>query len=115
MSKYKLLKNDFITRDGVKLYRIQALKDFNYVKAGDIGGYVESESNLSQHGNCWVYNYAIVRDNAYICDNARIYDDTRITDKARISGKSCISGDMYIGGYARITDWEEKNKKRNIK
>lgn len=30
------------------LYQIRALKDFGEVKAGDLGGYIEKESNLSQ-------------------------------------------------------------------
>jgi conserved hypothetical protein len=34
------------------LYRVQALKDFGDVKAGDKGGWVESEENLSHHGDC---------------------------------------------------------------
>lgn len=40
------------------LYRIRALTDFSDVKAGDIGGWVESVTNLSQHGNSWVYDDA---------------------------------------------------------
>lgn len=46
------------------LYRIQALKKFAIVKAGDKGGFIEKESNLSQDGNCWIY------------DNAKVYGDT---------------------------------------
>jgi len=33
---------------GIIVYRIQALKNFNNVKKGDIGGYVEGYRNLSQ-------------------------------------------------------------------
>lgn len=60
MKKYKILKDQYIEVIGKKLYRIQALKDFNGVKAGDVGGYIENESNLSQSGNAWVYGDAQV-------------------------------------------------------
>ena len=30
------------------------------VKEGDIGGYIESEDNLSQAGTCWIYDEAKV-------------------------------------------------------
>ena len=40
------------------VYRIRALKDFGDVKAGDLGGYVNSEENLSHEGNCWIYDDA---------------------------------------------------------
>jgi hypothetical protein len=53
--KYKLT-DEKLSWYGRKLYRIQALKDFGYVKAGDFGGWVESESNLSQEGDCWIYD-----------------------------------------------------------
>lgn len=36
------------------LYSIRALRDFGDVKAGDFGGWIESEDNLSQAGDCWV-------------------------------------------------------------
>ena len=33
------------------LYRIKALKSFDEVAKGDIGGYIESEKNLSMYGD----------------------------------------------------------------
>ena len=45
---------------GRKLFRIKALISFGNVTAGDLGGYVEKEENLSQDGNCWVHCNAIV-------------------------------------------------------
>ena len=68
MNKYKILKDQYIEVIGKKLYRIQAIKDFKGVKSGDIGGYTEKESNLSQSGNAWVYDNARVSGNALVCD-----------------------------------------------
>lgn len=44
------------THDGKKVFRVQALKDFNDVKKGDLGGYIESEANISfkPGDNSWV-------------------------------------------------------------
>ena len=52
------IKNDA----GRMLHRIRALTNFGTVKAGDLGGWIEKEENLSQDGNCWVYGDAIVYD-----------------------------------------------------
>lgn len=51
--KYKLTE-ETMCFDGVTLHRIQALKDFGNVDAGELGGWVESEKNLSQSGDCWI-------------------------------------------------------------
>lgn len=61
--KYKILNNNILQKDATKLYRIQALKSFSDVKEGDIGGFVQGENNLSQFGNCWIYDYAEVSSN----------------------------------------------------
>ena len=38
---------------GRTLHRIRAVRDFGDVKAGDLGGWIETESNLSNDGNAW--------------------------------------------------------------
>ena len=75
MKKYKLTDE---TTDvlGITLHRVKALKDFDDVKKGELGGYVKSERNLSQAGNCWVYGNAKVYDNAKVCGDAMICSDT---------------------------------------
>ncbi|WP_412057954.1 hypothetical protein [Bartonella sp. DGB2] len=77
--KYRLLRDESITKNGHTLYRIQAMRDFANVKAGDLGGFVESEDNLSHEGDCWVGGNARVGGNAHI-DGDRVIDgDTVIT------------------------------------
>lgn len=90
--KFKLLKFTEIQKNCRTIYRIQALKDFSDVRKGDLGGWVESEDNLSQEGNCWIY------DNACVCDNAKVRDNACVRDNAKVYGKS------LIGGYANIID-----------
>ena len=73
MKKFELT-TDSIKRNGVTLYRIKSLIDFEDVKAGDLGGYVEKEENLSQYGDAWAFDDAQVSGNALVCDNAQVRD-----------------------------------------
>lgn len=73
MKKYELLKDDTKSLLGRTLYRIKALRDFGNVKEGDLGGYIESENNLSHFGNAWVFGNAMVYDNAEVSGNAWVY------------------------------------------
>lgn len=91
--KYKLIKSDI-----KGLYRVKAVRDFGNVKKGDIGGYVQSEDNLSHEGYCWVHGNAIIHD------NARIYGNAQISDCAVIDGNVRIYGDSEIWDYAIIRD-----------
>ena len=70
MKKYELLVDDTITFFGVQLFRIKALISFSGVEKGEVGGYVASESNLSQYGDAWVYGDARVYGNAEVYGNA---------------------------------------------
>ena len=83
-TKFEFVKDDTVTIAGVTLTRIRALRDIPEanVKAGDLGGYVEKEENLSSNGSCWVFGEA------------------QVSGEARIS-PICISGFRWI---VTITD-----------
>ncbi len=66
MQKKFALTNETRVFNNQTLYRIKALRDFADVKAGDLGGFIANESNLSHDGNCWVYDNALVLNPAYI-------------------------------------------------
>ena len=66
------------------LHQIVALKDFADVKAGDLGGWIESEENLSHDGDCWVYDNAIVYMGAKIYDNAKVRDNAVVYADANV-------------------------------
>ena len=61
MKKYKLTEETKVI-NGHTLHRIEALKDFGTVKKGELGGWIETEDNLSQYCNCWVDDEAMVYD-----------------------------------------------------
>ena len=69
MKKFKLTSEFIVDISGVKLFRIKALIEFGNVKAGDLGGYIEKEENLSHMGDAWV------SDDARISGNARVSGD----------------------------------------
>ena len=95
--KYELIESDI-----KGLYRVKALKDFGYVKKGDIGGYVENPNNLSHEGYCWIYDNAKIYSNARIYGNSEVSDYVVIQDNARIYGNSQISDCAVVQGSARI-------------
>ena len=128
MEKKYRLTDETIEFNGVKLYRIEALKNFGCVKKGDKGGFVQSEKNLSQLENCWifddskaignsyVYQNAVLLRNSIICDNAFatgfswifghsiVCEKATITHNARIYFNSVICGNSYVSGNAMLTE-----------
>ena len=88
--KYELVVDDTITFWGWKLFRIKALISFGSVDAGDLGGYIHTEDNLSQEGNAWV------SDDAKVYGNAWVYGNARVSGDARVSGNVEVSGDVIV-------------------
>ena len=78
--KYELVVDDTITLWGWKLFRIKALIRFGSVDAGDLGGYVCTEDNLSQEGDAWVSGNAKVWGDAKVWGNAEVSGDAKVSD-----------------------------------
>lgn len=113
--KYEILYDQFIEIEGdIRVYPVRALKDFLDVKKGDLGGYIENESNLSHNGNCWVRHQAIVYNKSYVFGDAQVCGRSRIFDHAQISGKAIIMGDSCVYGYTRISGEAEISGSCNI-
>ena len=96
MEKYRFTDEKIIV--GCRtLYRIQALRDFGNVKEGDIGGYIESEKNLSQDGNAWVsgdarvYGDADIKTTGDICSMSGFGSEYRTTTAFRTK-----NGDVHV-------------------
>jgi acyl-[acyl carrier protein]--UDP-N-acetylglucosamine O-acyltransferase len=88
----------------VTLYRIQALKDFGAVKAGNLGGWVANQYNLSQEGDCWVGENARVSGDAWVGDNARVGENAWVSGDAWVRGNAQVSGDARVRGNAVVND-----------
>ena len=106
--KYELTDTIRIV-EGVKLHQIRALRDCGNVKTGDLGGFIEKESNLSHFGDSWisgnaqVYGDAQVFDHAKVTDNAKISGHAHVYDRASVSGNAQVYGNATIAGYAQIS------------
>ena len=88
---------------GKKLFRIKALIDFGDVKAGEMGGYVEKEGNLSHCGNAWVYGDALVCGDALVYGNALVYGDARVSGNAWVHGDADYATAKGFGSEYRTT------------
>ena len=102
MGKKFELTTDTKIHFGRKLFRIKALVSFRNVQVGDLGGYVESEKNLSQSGDAWVYGDAEVYGNAWVCGNAWVYDNARVYGDAEVYGNARVYGDAEVYGNAEV-------------
>ena len=100
MQKKYELTTDSVVHFGRRLFRIKALVSFGNVSAGDIGGYIEKEENLSQSDNAWVYDNARVSITP-ICVTGLGYNVT-ITDD-----HICIGCEFHS-----ITDWASFDDRR---
>lgn len=133
--KKYILTDETITFDGHTLYRIKAIRPFGDIKKDDLGGFIESENNLDQHGEAWVYkngrvyeearvsDYAIVGNmvkadwmiddctvvngSARIIDNSRVLDGAKVSGFARIDGHAKIYEHASVAGTALIDDYAE--------
>ena len=91
--KYTLIKSDTVTTWGGRtLYRIKAKRAIDRigVAAGDLGGYVESEKNLSHDGSAWVSG------------EARVSGETQVYGSARVYGEAQVYGSAWVYGEARV-------------
>ena len=99
MKKFELTSEFNLNFFGRKFFRIKALVNIERygVKAGDLGGWVEKEDNLSQSGNAWVSS------NAKVSGDAVVYGDAVVSGNAEVSGGAKVSGDAWVSGDAKVS------------
>jgi hypothetical protein len=97
MKKYELTEETILV-NGRTLYRIRRLCD------GLLGGYIESESNLSQEGSCFVYDQAKVSGSALVSGEARLSDSAEVCGEAWVSGSARVYDSAWVSGSARVYD-----------
>ncbi|EIC4674450.1 hypothetical protein K9508_004111, partial [Salmonella enterica subsp. enterica serovar Infantis] len=73
-------------KKSVLLRQVIAVTDFNDVKAGTSGGWVDADNVLSQQGDCWIYD-----------ENAMAFAGTEITGNARITQPCTLYNNVRIG------------------
>lgn len=104
--KYEFTDEKVTLPSGKVMYRIRAIRDIPAanVKAGDLGGFIQKQRNLSQSGDCWVdyTSYAIHRSR--VTDNAQICCHSGVRNGAQIGGNSTIRNNLIISGESYVHD-----------
>lgn len=122
MPKHFEFTDETTTYNGVTLHRIRATKDLPRfgVMAGDLGGFLEHDSNLTGKawvadnakvfGNAIVSESAFLGDNSVVCDSAWVSGNARVLDNAYVSGKVWVSDNARVTKNARVTSHVVINK-----
>ena len=75
----------------IKVYKGRTLKQIRRLSDGKLGGWIESEDNLSHLGDSWVDV------------NARVYGNAKVCDDAKVCGYAKGCGDAWSGSETRYT------------
>lgn len=100
-----ILTDETIIVNGHTLHRIKAARDFGTVVAGQLGGFIEKEENLSHEGNAWVGGDACVYENAYVCGDTYVCDNAKVFGCAKICNNAEVYGEAHIYGHACVFDY----------
>ncbi len=104
--KYELVTTDTRMVRGATLNRIRRKSD------GLLGGYVETEANLSQSGTCWLHDQSTAQGNASTAQgNARVSENAQVRGEvygdAIVSGNATVQGSVFdqasVSGNAKLT------------
>ena len=131
--KYELTNETILFGGCMVVARIRALRHIRLhngteIQPGQLGGYVHSMYNLSQEGNCWIADDAVVaekarvqddaivagnclmtgqaraQDCAIVRDNARLWHNAVVCDNATVIGNAMVSGSSKICGATMLKD-----------
>lgn len=99
-TKYRLTEEstEITTGSGlVKLYRIEALRAFGDVEEGEVGGWVEDESNLSfeEGDTSWIYDESKVYGQSVVLRNSKVWGNSDVSGNSKVSGSSVLSQYSY--------------------
>lgn len=126
MKRYFEFTDETIVVYGVTVYRIRATEDIDEhnVKKGDLGGFVQRKLNI--RGRAWVFDNAVVMENAYVTDNAAVrgnayvsgnavvrehavvcehavvFDEARVNEYAMVAGNAKVKGNAQLFGHAVV-------------
>jgi carbonic anhydrase/acetyltransferase-like protein (isoleucine patch superfamily) len=87
------------------LHNIRALITIpGVVNAGELGGWIATEDNLSHEGKCWVADNAKVYGDAKIAGNALIADRAEVSGNAQVFGDAQVHDEALVSGNAQVYD-----------
>lgn len=105
MSNQKYEITDIVHEKYPFLHRIRALRDIgDKVRAGDLGGFVEHEDNLSfkPGDDAWIFGDAIAAGCACVDQGARLFGKATVCDHTYVSQGAEMSGEARAEDFAYI-------------
>lgn len=93
------------------MFRIMALRDidnfYRPIKKGEYGGLISSSANLSQSGECWIFDNSIVSQNATVQDNAAVAGNSEVLGNSVICEHAFVKDSIiynraFIGGGSKV-------------
>ena len=85
-----------------RLHGSVVLRQICRISDGEIGGWIESEANLSHEGDCWVSSNAQIYGDCWVSSNAQIYGDAKVFGDAEVFGNAHVFGDAHVYGNAHV-------------
>lgn len=101
--KYRFTGETMIFQ-GHTLQRIQYVEGIGFVRKGEVGGWIESESNLSHEGMCLVLDKAKVFGNAKVMEDAFIVGESIVKDNAQVKGNVELYGQVVVGADTIVSE-----------
>lgn len=107
LNKYQYTGKTKVFRNHV-LHQIVATRNFDSILTtiheGDLGGWIESKMNLSNDGNCWVMDNAIVMNNSNVTGNAVVKGNSIVRGKVKVYGESIVDENAEVYGTVKVYD-----------
>ena len=94
--KYEMTDEVRTMNGGQAVRRIRFLRDGLWGPAGTLGGYLQSEENLSQSMDCYVSDEAVVMGDAEVSGNAVVRDQAVVRGQAMVTGWGHVVGDAVV-------------------
>lgn len=93
-----------------KCYRIKATSNFDDVKVGDLGGFIEDASCLDEASMSWIYDRGVILKGSTLYDNVKVRGKSIIGNNVNLYGtlelEDCNLSNVTIDGDATLNDIE---------
>ena len=104
MKKKYMFTGETMIFQGHTLQRIQYVEGVGFVRKGEVGGWIESESNLSHEGMCLILDEAKVFGNAKVMEDAFIVGESIVKDNAQVKGNVELYGQVVVGADTIVSE-----------
>ena len=79
------------------------VRQIRRISDGEVGGWIESDKNLSHEGDAWVSGDALVSGDAWVSGNAKVSGNAWVSGTSKVFGDAWVSGDAWVYGNAKVS------------